>query len=88
MRLQDDEIQVLRALRYGGDSKVATRRVFTIVKKFTAHEMLDRDGKLTARGRHVASKLSPLPEPERKPEEIPAPQPELEIELIDETDWD
>ncbi len=88
MRLQDDEVAVLRFFAGQATFYSGLSRSKTIVKKLQYHGLVDASEELTKRGRHVVSKLPPLPEPERKPEEIPEPQPELEIELTEETDWD
>lgn len=91
-RMQDDEIAVLRFFAGQATFYSGLSRSKTIVKKLQYHGLVDASEELTKRGRHVVSKLPPLPEalpePERKPEEIPEPQPELKIELIEETDWD
>ena len=88
MRLQDDEVAVLRFFAGQATFYSGLARSKTIVKKLQYHGLVDASEELTKRGRHVVAKLPPLPASERKPEEIPAPQPELEIELIEETDWD
>jgi len=82
MRLQDDQVKVLRFLVDRKPFPIAFERCRSILKTFQYHGLIDADEELTTRGRHVFSKLPPLPEPE------PEPQPELEIELTEETDWD
>lgn len=84
MRLQDDEIEVLRFFATGSTFFAGLSRSKTILKKLQYHGLVDANEELTKRGRHVVSKLPPVP----VVDPIPAPQPELEIELIDERDWD
>lgn len=81
-RMQDDEIRMLQGLRDGKPFRMSFDRAETIVRKLRYHGLIDASESLTARGRHVASKLPPLPELESAvmpdPTELP----------IEHEDWD
>lgn len=66
MRLQDDEIEVLRFFAGGSTFSAGRSRSKTILKKLQYHGLVDANEELTKRGRHVVSKLPPLSKPEQE----------------------